>query len=82
MPQNGRKSLIAAPSELDDVVLTRPRIRKRVVQVQQPILCSREQNLGPLALYPRRASHEQAVRGQELSEVVSPFGHLIVREAP
>ena len=39
MPQVGRKSLIAAPSDLDDVVLRRPRMRKCVVQVQQPILC-------------------------------------------
>ena len=82
LSQDGGKSLVAAPTEFDDVVLPRPCIRKRMVQVQQTILCSCEQNLGPLALYPRRAGHEQAVRGQELSEVVSPFGHLIVREAP
>ena len=51
-----------------------------MIQVQQPIVRPRQQDLGPLALDAGRPRDEKAVRGQVLREHVAALCDLVVGE--
>ena len=61
-------------------MLGRQRIGQAVVQVQQPRIIGRKQQLGPLPLHARRTRHKQPVLRQIFAELLHPCRHLVQRK--
>lgn len=73
--------LVLASTELDDEVFDCSCVRKRVVEVEQAIIGSAQQNFWPLTLDSRGAGDEEPMGGQVLGKFITALGDLVIGEA-
>ncbi|KVA27573.1 hypothetical protein WI42_32775 [Burkholderia ubonensis] len=81
LPQDLCETLVRAASELHDVVFRRSLVGQGVIEIEEAVVGSSQQQLGPFALYTGRAGDKEPMRRKIFAERIAAGGNLVIREA-